>query len=154
VGTRQVVTLICDLCEYSEGETAGIAARRIVVEGRASEAEVCESCWSTLMAAFAFFATKGRRVPTRTRVKSANGWPGSTWKFTPHALIRCGERDLDPLEIVKAIDDPTVTRPGRSTDLEIRERGYVKAVVAPERGIVITVARKGEDDRILDEKVG
>jgi hypothetical protein len=53
---------------------------------------------------------------------------------------------MDPLEVVQAIEDPTLIRPGRASDQEIRERGYVKAVVVPDRGIVVTVARKGEDD--------
>lgn len=154
MSSRQVVTLLCDLCGHSEHETAGVQTRRIAVEGRASEAEVCDGCWSTILAGFAFFATKGRAVPSRTRVKSAKAWPGSSWRFTAHALIRCGERDLDPLEVVKAIEDPSITRPGRASDQEIRERGYLKAVVVPERGIVITVARKGEDDASLITKVG
>jgi hypothetical protein len=44
------------------------------------------------------------------------------------------------------IDDPTTIRPGNASDLEIRERGKLKAVVAPDRGIVITVARREEAD--------
>jgi hypothetical protein len=60
--------------------------------------------------------------------------------------MRLAERHLDPVEIVKVIDDPTTIRPGNASDLEIRERGKLKAVVAPDRGIVITVARREEAD--------
>ena len=84
------------------------------------------------------------------------GRPGTTWRFTSHALIRCGERNLDPLEIVRVLDDPTLTRPGKASDQEIRERNGVKAVCVPERGIVLTVARKGEEavDAYVESKVG
>jgi hypothetical protein len=140
---RQVITLVCDLCGHDEHETDGVETRRITVELDTAEAEVCSSCWTTTLAHFAFFATHGRTVP-RTVRKPAKPWPGTTWRFTAHALVRIGERKLDPLEILPVLDDPTTVRPGRTSDSVIHERGPYKAVVIPERGVVITVAHKGE----------
>lgn len=147
---RRRVILVCDLCARDAEVTREVHTRRVVVETFGSEAEVCDPCWSGILAAFAPMATAGRPLPMRTpRLRSAKSVPGTTWRFSSHALIRCGERNMDPSEIVQAIEDPTLVRPGRSSDQEIRERGYVKAVVVPERGIVVTVARKGEGDELL-----
>lgn len=144
---RQVIVLICDLCGHDQDETEGIETRRITVELDTAEAEVCTSCWSTSLAHFAYFATKGRPVPRTTR-KSGKPFPGTTWRFTAHALIRLGERKIDPLEVVPVLDDPTTVLPGRTADSLIHERGTLKAVVVPDRGLVITVARRGE---VLDD---
>lgn len=149
---RRTVVLVCDLCDQEASDDLEVETRQVIVNAVGAEAEVCEGCWGQLMAAFSVFATKGRALPLRTpKLKSAKAVPGTSWRFSSHALIRCGERNLDPLEVVAAIDDPTVTRPGRASDQEIRERGYLKAVVVPERGIVVTVARKGEDDENLSD---
>lgn len=144
---KRTIVLVCDLCEREAGDAVGVETRTIVVDGVGAEAEACDGCWEQLMVSFSVFATRGRRLPPRTpKLRGAKSIPGSPWRFTSHALIRCGERNLDPVEIVEAIDDPTIVRPGRASDQEIRERGTLKAVVVPERGIVVTVARRGEDD--------
>lgn len=144
---RRTVILVCDMCQRDATEDIEVQTRRVMVDRVGAEAEVCDPCWQGVLAAFAPFATQGRRLPTRTQnLRSAKSVPGSTWKFSSHALIRCGERNLDPAEVIAAIEDPTMTRPGRASDQEIRERGYLKAVVVPDRGIVVTVARKGESD--------
>ncbi len=144
---RRTVVLVCDLCESEQNDSVDVQTRTVIVDGQGAQAEVCDPCWETFLASVAFFATRGRALPPRTpRLRGVKSFPGSTWRFSAHALIRCGERNMDPGEIVAAIDDPTIVRPGRASDQEIRERGSIKAVVVPERGIVVTVARKGEDD--------
>lgn len=152
---KRTVVLVCDLCNEDADDNLEVQTRQVIVNGQGAEAEVCDPCWSTFLGAFAQFAAKGRALPTRTpRLRSAKSIPGTTWRFTSHALIRCGERNMDPAEIVLAIDDPTIIRPGRASDQEIRERGYIKAVVVPDRGIVVTVARKGEDDAAAYDVAG
>lgn len=147
MASKKVVVLQCDGCGTEvPGE---VQTRQISVDGRAVEAEQCSVCWSKVCTAIAVFATHGRPLPLRTPVRGAKPWPGTTWKFSGHALQRLGERGIDPAEIVKVIEDPTISRPGRASDLEIRERGSYKAVVAPARGIVITCARRAEDDDTL-----
>lgn len=147
MGQRKTVTLVCDMCHEEQTDSLDVQTRQVIVDGVGAEAEVCSPCWSTFLGTFASFSIAGRTLPARTpRLRSAKTIPGTTWRFTSHALIRCGERNLDPAEIVAAIDDPTIIRPGRASDQEIRERGYLKAVVVPDRGIVVTVARKGEND--------
>jgi hypothetical protein len=153
MASRQEVVLVCDVCGI-EGDP-DVETRRIGVEGIEVEAEICGKDWAELLAVFAVFARAGRQVPARTKLRNVKAMPGTAWRFTSHALIRCGERNLDPAEIVSVIEDPSVTRPGRASDQEIRERNGVKAVVVPERGVVVTVARKGEDatDAYVDGQV-
>jgi len=146
VASKKIVVLECDGCG---SEDVDVQTRQISVDGRAVEAEQCPACWQKICTAFAAFASHGRALPLRTPVKGATPWPGSAWKFSPHALMRLGERKIDPSDIIKTIEQPTITRPGRASDLEIRERGAYKAVVAPARGIVITCARRAEDDDAL-----
>src|SRR6187402_1534480 len=124
MSSRQEVILICDVCDDGEGSefATDVETRRIGVEGVEVEAEICARHWEDLLSGFAVFATKGRPVPARTRLRGVKAYPGTTWRFTSHALIRCGERDLDPVEIVSVLDDPTMTRPGKASDQEIRER--------------------------------
>lgn len=142
--SRKVIELICDVC--GRGEGADVETRRVGVDGVTVEAEVCATDWAGLMESFVVFARHGRKVPTKTKVTGAVPFPGTSWKFSAHALKRLGERKIDPTEIVRVIDNPGLTRPGNATDLEIRESRTLKAVVAPERGIIITVARHDESD--------
>ena len=152
---RKTVVLVCDLCQEEASDDLEVQTRQVIVDGVGAEAEVCSPCWSTFLGALGSFSAHGRTLPARTPgLRSAKSFPGTTWRFTAHALIRCGERNLDPVEVVQAIEDPTLTRPGRASDQEIRERGYLKAVVVPDRGIVVTVARKGEDDAASYGDVG
>lgn len=156
MATVQKVILVCDQCGQDENQVDGIETIRVEIDGHAVEGELCSGDRGRLLEAFAAFATSGRPVPRTTKLRQVKPWPGSTWRFTSHALIRCGERNLDPLEIVAVLDDPAVTRPGKASDQEIRERNGVKVVCVPDRGIVVTVARKGEDatDAHVDGHVG
>lgn len=142
---NEVVVLSCDVCGKDEGDAVGVETRRVQVEDVAVVAEICDADYAPIVAAFAVFARAGRELPRKTRVKGAKPWPGTHWRFSEHALMRLAERHLDPTEIVKVIDDPNVVRPGNASDLEIRERNGLKAVVAPDRAIVITVARRDEE---------
>lgn len=144
MGTRKFVVLQCDQCQRDEGEIP-VATKTIAIDGTTVEAELCEECWQSVLEPLAVFLRAGRRIPARTKLRNVKPWPGTSWRFTSHALIRCGERGLDPLEICDVIEDPSITRPGKASDQEIRERNGVKAVVVPERGIIVTVARKGEE---------
>jgi len=147
---------VCDVCGKDESEVAGVATRTVSVDGVGVEGEVCDQDFETLARALSPFVTRGRPIPQKTRLRSLKSVPGTSWRFTSHALIRCGERDLDPLQIVQVIDDPTLIRPGKASDQEIRERNGIKAVVVPDRGVIVTVARKGEDavDSYVSGQVG
>jgi len=145
---REIPYLVCDVCGADElgDPAAGIATHRIAFDGVGIEGDVCKVCTDDLLVGFAKFAQHGRKVQTRTRVADAVAFPGTAWKFSSHALQRLGERRLDPLLVLAAADEPAVTRPGRNLDLEVSTRGKVKAVVAPDRGIIVTVALTDEDD--------
>jgi hypothetical protein len=145
---REVPYLVCDVCSVDElgDPAAGIKTHRIAFDGVAMEAEVCKRCTDDLLVGFARFATVGRRVPIRTRIADAVPFPGTAWQFSAHALTRLGERHIDPLLAIAAADDPQVTRPGRASDLEVRQRGKVKAVVAPARGVIVTVGGAEDED--------
>jgi len=152
MAAKETIVWVCDVCGAESPDSMEIQTRQIIVDGRGAEAEACETCWAGILGAFALFAKSARLLPLRTpKLRGAKSIPGSAWRFTSHALIRCGERGLDPVEIVAAIEAPTIVRPGRASDQEIRERGSVKAVVVPDRGVVVTVARKGEEDDALSE---
>lgn len=64
----------------------------------------------------------------------------SGWVFAAHALERLAERQLDAVAVLRAVQDPAVTRPGERPEAEVRERDGVQAVVVPERRLIITVA--------------
>lgn len=150
---REITELVCDACGRSDQgpHAVTVLTRQVAVDGVAVEAELCDDDWAGLMASFAVFATHGRRVPTKTRVVGAKQLPGSEWRWSAHALVRLGERKIDPMQIVKMLEAPEVTRPGNATDLTICEGKGLKAVVAFERGIVITVARHDETDGAMVE---
>lgn len=142
---REVVSLVCDMCGKDAAEVVGVETRRVQIDGIAVEAEICDGDYQPILEAFAVFARAGRELPRKTPTRGAKAYPGTHWKFSDHALMRLAERHLDPLQIVKVCDSPEITRPGNASDLEIRERNGLKAVVAPERLVIITVARKDEE---------
>lgn len=147
---REVVELVCDFCGLGENSGRMVETHRAALDLVAYDAEACERCWAKTLETFAVFAKSGRAVPPRTKIKrDAVAFPGTAWKFSSHAMRRLGERKIDPVELLKAIDRPDVTRPGNSADLEIRERGRLKAVVAPDRLVIITAAHHDEDDRAV-----
>lgn len=147
MSTREVRYLVCDVCDRDERDLdVKVKTHRIAVDAVVLEGELCEDDLTKILVAFDGFSAHARRVPERTRVVGAKPFPGTEWRFSSHALKRLGERRIDPTEIIAVIDNPSVTRPGNASDLEIRERGRLKAVVAPERAIVVTVAKTDERD--------
>src|SRR5262245_39463354 len=102
MSSRHEVVLICDLCEAESSTANVVATHRIGVDGVEVEAESCEACWARTLETIAVLGTRGRPIPAKTqRLRGVSKpWPGTTWRFTSHALIRCGERNLDPVEIV------------------------------------------------------
>lgn len=142
---RREVVLVCDYCEGTDL----VDTHRLTLDGHTAEAEACEGCWSGVVATFAAFVTKGRPVPTKSRVPSKVEWPDTEWHFTHHALQRMGERKLSPHDVLTALARPEVTRPGRASDQELRVRHGVKVVCIPDRRIIMTVAHVDDDDDAL-----
>lgn len=139
---KTIVTLVCDLCE-SENL---VETHRVSVDTTAREAEVCESCWVGIIAALALFHQVGHEPPKKeTRTGKVLAWPDTPWRFSSHALIRMGERNVKPEEILRVIERPEIKRPGKASDQEIWQRNGTKVVVVPERQVVVTVARASEE---------
>lgn len=136
---RRVVTLLCDLC----GGEDMVETHRITVDGTSRDAEVCLSCWTPLIAAFAGFANGGRE-PEKKREKKSDllQWPDTPWTFTKHALLRMGERGVTPAQVLRVIAEQEIRRPGKYEGEEIWQRGDIKIVVNEERQTVRTVARQ------------
>lgn len=144
MGRHATVVLICDICGV-EGD--GVETRQLAVLGKAFEAENCDKCWAKILAQLGGWAKTAREVkPKRPRVPKAVAWPDTPWQFTHHAMQRMGERQLTPSEVLYTIEHPDVTRPGQQPEHEIRQRNGVKAVVIPDRLIVITAAHTEADD--------
>lgn len=147
---RSRIELVCGFCGKGQDDGAVVDTHRLGVDGTAYDEEVCDPCWDRLLVHFAPFATTGRKVPKTAakkarRPRDAVAFPGTQWRFSSHAMMRLGERKIDPVELLKMIDSPTVVRPGNSDDVEIREGARLKAVVAPERFVIVTAAHHDED---------
>lgn len=147
----EVVTNVCDECGQEDGGAGGkVETRRLVVDAvAASEAELCDTDWAKILEALSVFVRRGRPLPVKSvisrKATTAGAYPGmGGWKFADHALIRMGERHINPLEVLPVIERPEITRPGNAADLEIRQRSGLKAVVCPERGVIVTVAHVDE----------
>jgi hypothetical protein len=144
VATKRTIVLTCDQC----GSEDLVQTQRITVNGKTADAEMCDKCWAKLLTAFGGFISAGREVPVG-RIPRVVEFPGVSWKFTHHALERMGQRRLNPAQIVQVIEDPEVVRPGNRANLEIRQAYGIKAVVAPDRHSIVTVAHVDEDDEEL-----
>ena len=144
---KKIVVLECDLCG-AEGE--GVETHRIHIDAIARLAEVCARCWEGIVASFAVFATAGRAPEIKTqKAGKALEWPGTPWRFSSHALLRMGQRKVTPQDVLRALDNPEIKRPGKASDQEIWQRGQTKVVVVPDRQVIITVANGSEDDEEL-----
>lgn len=144
------VELVCGFCGKGQDGGAIVETHELAVDQTAYEEEVCDPCWDKLLIHFAPFATTGRKVKRKARKapktsRDAVAFPGTPWRFSSHAMTRLGQRKIDPVELLKMIESPTVTRPGNSDDVEIRENDRLKAVVAPERFVIVTAAYHDED---------
>ena len=138
---REVVVLVCDLCESDDL----VDTHCVIVDGHAVELEACDPCWADIMEGFAGVARVGRKVKAK-RVKKSEvvPFPGESWSFRHHALIRIGERQLNPVDVAKAADDPEVTHAGRAPGTEVHIRKGIKVVVRPEQRLIITAGDRDE----------
>lgn len=141
---REVIVLVCDLCERGEPEVV-VETHRVVVDSIARDAEACVECWQGVVEAFVPFAAAGRQPAKVTKTTKAFDWPGSSWKFSSHAMQRMGERKVSPEEVLRVVGDPEIRLPGKASDQEVWTRNGTKVVVVPERQVVVTVARRDED---------
>lgn len=142
MATREIVTLECDLC----GGDDMVQTHTLVVDGSAVECEACLTCWQAIMNYLVPFSKAGRKpTPTKIRKKDVVPFPGLAWAFSSHALIRLGERHLDPTHAVKAAEDPELSHPGLQPFTEVRIRDEVKVVIDPRKRLVLTVSKRGEE---------
>lgn len=145
MATREVVTLVCDRCGKSEDE-AKIETHTVYVDGVGMEAEVCNPCWGVALRALYKIEGRAPTVKKVTQRKNIVEWPGEEWRFTNHALVRMGERHVSPADVIEVVENATNTRPAREPGLEVRSRYEVKAVVNVEKRIVLTVAKRDEEE--------
>lgn len=153
---REIVTLACDICEKGASDGATVVTRRVGLNGTEYEFDACERCYgSGILAAFAAITSFARKVTTKpkaaARVPKGGGeavpFPGTNWIFTFHALLRMGERKLDPLVVCHAADKPDSTRPGeRDTNAVVHTRGRIKVLLDPATRTIITAARTDSED--------
>lgn len=145
MATKEIVVMVCDLC----GGDDLVTTHTMVVDGEAIVFETCDKCWAEqVLPPFAALAKAGRKPEPATKVSKRGNvktMPGTEWKFTSHALLRMGERHIDPTEAVEAADYPEVTRPAREPGLQLRALHGVKVVVNESRRIIVTVAKRDEE---------
>lgn len=142
MATREIIVLSCDCCDSEDM----VDTHTMTIDGQSVEAEVCAKCWERLMGAFAGIAKNGRRIkPARVKKADVLPFPGEAWKFSAHALVRMGERHLDPSKVAEAAEDPTTTHPGLTKGLEVRIRGNIKVVVQPKSRTIITAGGRDEE---------
>lgn len=124
-----------------------VETHRLNIDGKAVEAEACLTCWQKVVENIAVFSVVGRPVTPTRKVKKADivPFPGESWKFTSHALIRLGERHLDPSQAAFAAEKPQVSRPGRNPGTLIHTTGPIKVAIDPTRRLILTVAKRAED---------
>ena len=99
------------------------------------------------MEAFSDFAKAGRR-PTPMKVsgkKNVVTFPGEAWTFSSHALIRLGERHLDPSAAAAVAENPATVYPGLNPGTEVRVGGGIKVVILPAKRLILTVASRNEE---------
>lgn len=142
MASKRIVTLVCDVCGTDDMvETHTISVDLTTVEG-----EACLTCWQSILEKFAVFAKAGRQ-PKPIKVSKRSeivDFPGESWRFTAHSLVRMGERRLNPHAVAMAADQPEITHAGRDADSEVRIRGKIKVVVSPRRRVILTAGRREE----------
>lgn len=146
MASKKIVTLVCDICQSDDMVETHI----LTVDGVTKEAEACWACWNRALTPLLPFSKVGRDVqpPKPVKVKKADivPFPGQSWKFTSHALIRLGERHLDPTQAAFAAEKPEINHPGRTPDTEVHVRGPIKVVIQPAKRLILTAARRDEID--------
>lgn len=144
MSTKKTVVLICDLC----GGEHLVETHRLSIDRHAVELEACDDCWTRVVVKLGPVAAASRPASatiaekSRRAARKAVAMPGTSWRFTSHALIRMGERHLTPTEVVQAADNPEVERPGTEPGCLIRVAGPIKVVVDPDNQAIITASRR------------
>lgn len=141
MATMRVVVLECDICKGTDL----VGTHMISVDGKTVEAEACEPCWQKVVTCLIPFSKAGR-VPQPKKVsakKDIMPFPGQAWRFTAHALVRLGERHIDPVEAAKAADQPERTEV-RADSAEVRIRKNVKVIVDVRKGLIVTASKRDE----------
>lgn len=153
---RTKITLVCDLC----GGDELVETHKIVVDKRAVELDADEKCWGGVLAKFVSVSKVGRRVAVTPRVakQKQNGtlieavrMPGTDWTFSSHALVRMGERRVDPSSVIEVADNPEVTRPGARPELVVHQTKTLKVVLIPERRVIVTVGKRESDASLAED---
>ena len=146
MASREVVVNECDLGGKTEdGSGEVVVTHTVSIDGYAVEAEADEKCWQRALRTMVALSKKGRPiVPKRSSAPKAVPWPGSAWKFPSHALQRIGERNLNPMRVIAAAEEPESSHPGRKPEITVCVRGNTKAVVNVERHVIISAARRSE----------
>lgn len=141
--TRKVVVLVCDLC----GGELLVETHRLSIDAHAVELEACDRCWTGVVTKLGPVAAASRPAiveKSRRVSRKAVAMPGTSWRFTSHALVRMGERHLDPTEVAQVADNPEIERPGREEGCLVRVAGPIKVVVDLESRAIITASRRAE----------
>lgn len=156
MASREVVINECDLgCGKTDQEVV-ITTHTIVVDGVGYEFEACDVDWDKkILRAVATIAKAGRPVKQKRARKQQPAHSGETvyvfpdngdWQFTAHALQRMGERKMDPVKVIEAVENPTNTTPGfDNTDAVVFWRRGIKVVANPTQARIVTVANRHED---------
>jgi hypothetical protein len=140
------VVLYCDLCDRSEDDAEGVETRLLHIDRVDIEAEVCTACWARAIRALVPLTKVGRTPKPKPRRLVVQGgttsWPATDWQFSAHALMRIGERHLDPAAVIEAVENHSVSRPSaKLPEAYVREGGGLKVVVIPERKVIITASK-------------
>lgn len=151
--TRKV--LVCDMCKASGADPERVAAfgpvktHQLTIDGTTVELEACQRCWrQDFVSPTAWVIRMARTVKRKKRVDDGPTivpFPGQPWYFTFHALIRMGERHLQPGEVVTAVERPETVYTGEEVGTEVRIRGDIKVAVNPTRRSILTCARRNEE---------
>jgi hypothetical protein len=142
VAVRKIIVDVCDLC----GGDDMVETHCMTIDGTSVEAEACVPCWQKVIENLAVFSRVGRRPQPKkvTARKEIVAFPGESWRFTSHALIRLGERHISPCEAALAAEEPEIAHPGRDGRSEVRIKDKVKVVIDVRKRLVLTVSRREE----------
>jgi hypothetical protein len=153
LSTKTEVVWICDFCS-TEDPDAVVTTHTLVIDGEVVEAEACVKCWGRYRGALVTFVATGRKIKaTRSAKKIATApkvdavpFPGLSWRFSSHALLRMGQRKLDPVQVALAAEKPQTIHPGKDNHSAVHIRGKLKVTIDTDRRVIITCANRNEVD--------
>lgn len=145
MATVEIKVLVCDLCgKEDDREATEVCTHTLTVDNHATEFETCGPCWQGILGSVSRVDKVGRTPKRRKTKAKVHPFPGESWRFSSHALVRMGERHLSPADVVVAAEEPEQRRPGKEADLEVRIRDDIKVVVNPDRREILTASRRDE----------